>query len=122
MCYNGTVDPDWGTCVALNCSGWCPVVKGCNVDGQAAGTTIPPTPSSCWRRERELTSPAETPGSRQVLFHPGDCFVDGRASVCYRIPSLIAAGNRTLLAFAKAFNFSSDGCYPKPWWCGPGHG
>ena len=24
MCYNGTADPDWGTCVSLNCSNWCP--------------------------------------------------------------------------------------------------
>lgn len=26
-CYGPTVDPDWGTCVALNCSAWCPQLQ-----------------------------------------------------------------------------------------------
>ena len=73
---------------------------------------------------RPPTSPSDrTPVTQErALFQPGDSFADGRASVCYRIPALIAAGNTTLLAFAKAFNFSSDGCYPKPYWCGPSCG
>ena len=87
---------------------------------------VPPTPSSCWRRDRELATPlgplqsgGSPPTPPRPLFQPGDCFADGRASVCYRIPALIAAGNRTLLAFAKAMNYSGDQCYPMPFWCAP---
>ena len=91
---------------------------------------VPPTPSSCWRRDRELATPLgpqpsggrSPPTPPRPLFQPGDCFADGRASVCYRIPALIAAGNRTLLAFAKAMNYSGDQCYPMPFWCGVGCG
>ena len=93
--------------------------------------SVPPTPSSCWKRDLELATPprddrssasSSTCSGEAILFRSGDCLADGRASVCYRIPSLLVAGNTTLLAFAKAFNFSGDNCYPKPWYCGVGCG
>jgi hypothetical protein len=34
-CYNGTVDPDWGTCTLSNCSR-CPVVTGCDAASASA--------------------------------------------------------------------------------------
>ena len=104
------------------------LVPGVLLFAAAHSVAVPPTPSSCWRRDRELATPLGPPPSGvspptpRALFQPGDCFADGRASVCYRIPALIAAGNRTLLAFAKAMNYSGDQCYPMPFWCGVGCG
>ena len=106
---------------------------------------VPPSPSSCWR-EGDLTDASVLASSgesltatdraggggaggagdvtpQQILFRSGDCVgPEQKPSVCFRIPSLLAAGNKTLLAFAKAMNYSGDQCYPRPYYCGVGCG
>lgn len=87
-CYDPTVDPDWGVCILVNCTKWCPNAPAPVGACRAAGTST--STSTTGRGLSSTASPNRT--SQRVLFVGNSyTFFNGLPDIYSNLSSRLAA-------------------------------